>query len=107
MKRRLGWIVTPSGAMRAWATTLLLIAGFGLALGLTIGYVKMESRRSEQRNLDRARDFCGIITLLDDRNQRAGVQRPPANATPEQLQQYQDAVQFVAAIHAYRIKLGC
>ena len=105
--KRLAWIVTPSGAMRAWATTLLLILGFGLALGLTIAYVDKVDRASEQRNLQRARDFCGIITLLDDRNQRVGVPKPPPNATPEQLQQYRDATQFVAAIHDYRLKLGC
>ena len=104
---RLTWVVGPSGAMRAWATTLMLILCFGAGLGLTIGYVNMVNRRSEQRNLERAQDFCGIITLLDDRNQRVGVPKPPPNATPEQLQQYKDALQFVAAIHDYRLKLGC
>ncbi len=104
---RLAWILTPTGSMRAWAVVLLLIAGFGLALGLTIGYVDKVDRASEQRNMQRARDFCGVIVLLDDQYQRTPPQAPPAGATPEVRQRYEAAARFVAAIHAYRIKLGC
>lgn len=97
---------TPTGAIRAWATILMLILGFGLALGLTIGYVNKVDKAAEKRNIDRARDFCGIIVLIDDRNQKVPPKLPP-NATAEQKEQFNVQVKFVAAIHAYRIKLGC
>jgi hypothetical protein len=42
-----------------------------------------------------ARQFCGVVTLIDDRYQKL----PPA-ADP-------NARQFADAIHAYRLKLGC
>lgn len=53
-----------------------------------------------------ARQICGIIVLMDDRNQRTPLALPP-DATAQQRQQYEDAKQFVAAIHDYRNKIGC
>lgn len=99
-------ILTPTGAMRPWATLLAVIVGFGLVVGFTIGYVKKVDQDAERRNQQRARDFCDVVVLIDDRNQQVPPRLPP-NATPEQRQQYEVAVRFVAALHAYRIKLGC
>ncbi len=88
-------ILTPTGAFRAWATVLMLTLGFGLALGLTIGYVNKVDNANERRDVQRAREICGIIRLIDDRNQ----QLPPA-ADPE-------AQAFRAEMHRYRLALGC
>ncbi len=87
-------VLTPTGAMRAWVTLLAVIVGFGLALGLTIGYVKKVDREAEDRNVQRYRDICGIIVLIDDRNQAI------TPSTPDQKQ-------FIDELHRYRIKLGC
>ena len=55
--RRALHVFTPTGALRAWATTLMLILGFGLALGLTIGYV------ARTRHLDDRR-WCALLGTL-------------------------------------------
>jgi hypothetical protein len=88
-------VLTPTGAMRAWATLLVVIAGFGLALGLTIGYVKKVDREAEVRNVERSRDWCRIIVLIDDRNQTL----PPAAD--------KDTADFRQALHDLRISKGC
>lgn len=88
-------VFTPTGALRAWATVTMLIAGFGLALGLTIGYVGKVDRDAERRNVERSRDWCRIIVMLDDRNQKL----PPA--------QDQETADFRAALHDLRISKGC
>lgn len=86
---------TTTGAMRAWATVTMLIVGFGLALGVTIGYVAKVDREAEQRNVQRSREICGLIVLIDDRNQ----QLPPA---PDP-----DTAAFRTELHRYRLALGC
>lgn len=88
-------LLTPTGAMRPWATVLAVMLGFGLALGFTIGYVKKVDQAAEKRNQQRAREFCTVIVLIDDRYQKL-----PPTADPE-------AMKFAVAIHTYRIKLGC
>jgi hypothetical protein len=91
MNRR---ILTPTGAIRAWASVLMLIAGFGLALGLTVGYVKHVDHMAEQRNLERSREICGLITVIDDAYQ----QTPPTTPVGQHL---------ADEIHRYRQRLGC
>jgi hypothetical protein len=88
-------VFTPTGAMRAWATVVMLIAGFGLALGLTIGYVNKVDKANERRDVQRSQEICGIIRLIDDRNQ----QLPPATDPDTQA--------FRAEMHRYRQALGC
>ncbi len=90
-----GHLFTPTGAMRAWATTLMLILGFGLGLGFTIAYVTKVDRDAEQRNIQRSQEICGIIRLIDDRNQTL----PPA--TDRDTQTFRDE------LHRYRQALGC
>lgn len=87
-------VFTPTGAMRAWATMLLAVIGFGLALGLTIAYVNRIDRNAERRNVERSRDICGIIRIIDDRQQKV------TNPNPDQKQ-------FIDELHRYRVKLGC
>lgn len=48
---------TPTGALRPWATLLMLILGFGLALGLTIGYVARTRAQDDQR-------WCSLLHTL-------------------------------------------
>ena len=93
--RALARVFTPTGALRAWATTVMLIAGFGLALGLTIGYVRKVDAEAERRNVERSREICGLIVLIDDRNQAL-----PAAADP-------DTAAFRVELHRYRSALGC
>jgi hypothetical protein len=96
--RALVHVVTPTGAMRAWATVTLLIVCFGLALGLTIGYVKKVDAEAEKRNVQRSREICGLIRLIDDVNQQAP---PPTGPTAETVKAYR------AELHRYREALGC
>jgi hypothetical protein len=88
-------LLTPTGAFRAWATLFVVIVGFGLALGLTIGYVRKVDREAEARNVQRSREICGLIRLIDDRNQRMAPAADP------------DTTAFRAELHRYRIALGC
>lgn len=91
-------VFTPTGALRAWAVVVMLIAGFGLALGFTIGYVKKVDHDAEQRNVQRAREICGLIVMIDDINQR---QPAPTGPTAP------DVVAYRAELHRYRLRLGC
>lgn len=104
--KALARVLTPTGAIRAWATVTMLILGFGLALGLTIGYVNKVDEEAERRNVERQqqiernniernRDWCRIIVMLDDRNQTL----PPA--------QDKETADFRAALHDLRISKGC
>lgn len=93
--RALAHFLTPTGAIRAWATVLMVVLGFGAALGLTIGYVVKVDKAAEKRNVERSRDICGIIRLIDNRNQTL----PPATD--------KDTADFRAELHRYRLKLGC
>lgn len=87
----------------------MVLVVFVTMLAFSIGNVIYTNRvdaAAERRSQARARDFCGVVVLIDDRNQQV----PPklvSNPTPEQRQQYEIAVKFVAALHQYRIKLGC
>lgn len=87
--------MTPGGALTAWATVLTTLIGVAIGMVLIIGYVIKVDREAEQRNVERQRQICGIITILDDTNQA----RPPA-ADPE-------TARFRQELHAYRLKLGC
>lgn len=86
---------TPSGAFRPWATVMIAILGFGLALGLTIGYVRKVDQDAERRNVERQQQICGIIVIIDDRNQDL----PPATDP--------DTARFRVELHRYRLGLGC
>jgi len=66
-----------------------------VGLVLTIGYVSREVQASEERNVKRQRDICGIVRLIDDRNQ----EMPPATDTA--------TADYRRELHAYRVSLGC
>jgi hypothetical protein len=76
---------------------------FGIGGFLYIGHV---DHQADVRNQDRAREFCDVIVLIDNRNQQVPPKLAP-NPTAEQRQQYDVAVKFVSALHKYRLKLGC
>lgn len=84
-------LLTESGALKPWASAMLALIGFGASVGLLVAYVS----KVDQRNIERGRQICGIIVLLDDRNQ----EMPPAadKATAD----------FRAELHRYRLSLGC
>lgn len=67
-----------------WASLLLTAAGLGLLVFFGIKYVAQQ-----QRNI------CGMVTLLDDRNQKL----PPATD--------KDSADFRRELHNYRVKIGC
>ncbi len=79
-------IITPTGAATAWATLALALVTFGVGLALSIGYTAQQSRK-----------ICGVIVLIDDRNQKLP---PPPPTDP-------DTAQFRQALHRYRLSLGC
>lgn len=75
-----------------------LIAVFVTSLALAIAnvaYTDHVDHAAEVRNVERSRDICGIIRLIDDRNQTL----PPATD--------KDTADFRAELHRYRLKLGC
>jgi hypothetical protein len=85
--RRTLQVFTATGAIRAWATVLMVILGFGLALGLTIGYVAKKSRDDDRR-------WCSLLVNLDDAYQ----QNPPTSPVGRQI---------AADMHNLRVGFGC
>jgi len=77
-------LVTATGAFRAWFTVLVIVLCNLVAVGIAITYV-----------VQRTREICGIVVLLDDRNQKL----PPANDP--------DTIRFRTELHRYRERLGC
>jgi hypothetical protein len=87
-------VLTPTGAFRAWATVTMLIVGFGVALGLTIGYVHKVDRENERRDIKRAQEICEVATFIDDRQQKL---------TPTT----EDQRLFYEKWHRFRVSLNC
>lgn len=87
--------LTSTGAFTAWATLVVTLASVGILAVLTIGYVKRVDADADRRNLERQRQICGIITILDDRNQGMPPATDPATA------------RFRQELHTYRVSLGC
>lgn len=88
-------LVTPTGAFTAWASLLVSIVGVGATMVLMFAYVRQVDRAAERRNVERQRQICGIIVLIDDRNQ---AMPPAADA---------ETNRFRAELHTYRLHLGC
>lgn len=80
-------IFTPTGAMRAWVTILIVILGFGLALGLTIAYTARSVRHSDQQ-------WCDLLRGID--------QPLPSNSPTTERQR-----QFVDTVRRLRVNKGC
>lgn len=76
-------VFTSTGALRASTTMIILLITVALLAYLTIAYVASQQRK-----------ICGIIVLIDDRNQ--GL---PA-ADPETMA-------FRTELHRYRQSIGC
>lgn len=95
MIRRAVHMVTPTGAFTAWATLLVMLVSVGILAVLTIGYVTKVDREADRRNVERQRQICGLIVMLDDRNGTL----PPATDP--------DTARFRVELHRYRLGLGC
>lgn len=76
-------LITETGALRAWVDVALIVTGLALLAYFTIAYVA----RSERK-------ICGVVILLDDRNQKV----TPAS---------QDQKDFIDRLHDYRTQIGC
>lgn len=76
-------LVTATGALRAWVSVALLLAGLGGLVFFDIAYQTRGQRK-----------ICGIVVLLDDRNQRL----PPAD--PETMA-------FRRELHLFRKSIDC
>jgi hypothetical protein len=75
---------TETGALRAWVSIIVNALAVGLLAGFTITYVAQQQRK-----------ICGMIVLLDDRQQKL-----PEPSDP-------DAARFRHELHDYRKNLGC
>jgi hypothetical protein len=71
------------------------LLGTAVAMVLIIGYVKRVDHAAEVRNVERQRQICGLIVLLDERNRTLPPATDPATA------------RFRSEIHTYRVELGC
>lgn len=78
-----------------WATFAATIVGVGVLFVLLVGYVRHVDQRSDARSVQRERQICGLIVIIDDRSQAM----PPT--TDEGLAAYR------RELHAYRLGLGC
>jgi hypothetical protein len=83
-------VFTPSGAVRAWASILMVIVGFGLALGLTIGYVARARREDDRR-------WCALLSTLVT----------PQPTTPPQTPQEARGRKVTEQIRKLYHDLGC
>jgi hypothetical protein len=90
MVRLLAHIFTPTGAIRAWASVLMVVLGFGLALGLTIGYVVDQQHKADAR-------WCALLGSLIT----------PQPSTPPQSPQEVRGRQVTEQIRTLYRQLGC
>lgn len=75
--------ITQTGALRAWVDLAVVVVSVGALCWFTIAYVQQQTRY-----------ICGIIVLIDDRNQTLPQGDP-------------DTERFRAELHNYRNKIGC
>ena len=78
-----------------WVIVLTGLLGTAVAMVLIIGYVKRVDKHRAAAERENDRQICGIVVLLDDRNQSMPPAADPATA------------QFRREVHAYRVSLGC
>ena len=76
-------VATPTGALRAWFTVLIVLGSMAVAIAINITYTTLTARR-----------ICGLIVLQDD----AYRDVPPATETGKRV---------AAEIHRFRQQNGC
>lgn len=91
-------VFTPTGAMRAWVTVLLLIVGFGLALGLTIMYVNKVDRANEAARQRQNEQTKVAVCALVQANVAADEETPPMTPAGKNK---------AAAWRALKVQFGC
>lgn len=81
------WLLTPTGAVRAWWALLMVITSALVCVGLSVAYTAHTQRRSDQQ-------WCDLLRGID--------QPLPSNSptTPRQRQ-------FVETVHKLRVDKGC
>lgn len=80
-------------ALSGWAGVLLRALGIVAALVLIYGYVQKVDRENEARDIQRSREICELVKLLDDPDAP-----PPSNPR---------AAKIAEAMHRYRQGIGC
>lgn len=83
------------GFTTVWRERLVTLVSVGILAVLLVGYVKRVDADAERRNIERERQICGIVRLLDARNQTMPPATDPATA------------EFRRELHMYRTNLGC
>ena len=81
------------GRRNVYALIAVFVTSVGLAVA-NVAYTDHVDRQAERRNLQRSREICGIIVLIDDRNQAI-------KPTSEEQRR------FIEELHRYRVALGC
>ena len=78
---------------RVYAAVVVFVTLVVLGLG-NWAYIRHVDQVAEERNVQRAREICGLIVVLDD----AYRETPPTTALGRNV---------ALEIHAYRARLGC
>jgi hypothetical protein len=76
-------IITPTGAAKAWVTVAVFLLCLGTSQVMMVAYVSKK-----------VLDICGVVVLIDDRNQKI-------------VPTSDDQRKFINELHRYRQKLGC
>lgn len=85
-------------AVGGWPGVLLRAAGIVAALVMIYAYVQKVDHENERRDVERAREICGLIVMIDDINQRQPAPSGPTAA---------DVAAYRAELHRYRLALDC
>lgn len=80
-------------ARTVYAAVVVFVTLVAVSL-LNVAYTNHVDRQAEQRNIERVREICGLIVVLDDAYQ----QTPPATSVGRNV---------ADEIHRYRERLGC
>lgn len=80
-------------ARQVYAAVVVFVTLLVLGVG-NWAYIQHVDHQAEQRNVDRAREICGLIVVLDDAYQ----QTKPTTQLGKNV---------AGEIHAYRVRLGC
>lgn len=98
MGRVLGRLRALTATVGGWPGVLVRAAGGVAALLLIFMYVQKVDRENERRDIERAREICGLIKMIDDINQR----QPAPSGTNAA-----DVIAYRAELHRFRLTLGC
>lgn len=78
---------------RVYAAVVVFVTLVAVAIG-NVAYTNHVDQRAEQRNLERTREICGLIVVLDDAYRQTKPTTPLGQNIADE-------------IHHYRQRLGC